>query len=119
MSLPGLTAGWKVVPFMIDTGAARTILHPAQATSNVGLGMSALLDPSRWPRKYPLRGVGGQGRVYEHQVIYALERDDGTLWQSVATTIYIAQPDPQMANYRLPSLLGRSSDRATTAAEPL
>jgi hypothetical protein len=47
--LPRISKGWAAVPFVLDTGAGVTCLHPGDALRQVRIDPILLGDPMRWP----------------------------------------------------------------------
>lgn len=88
------------VPFLLDTGASGTLLHPKDARKlNVPFGK--LGNPKR------SRGIGGSARSFgELAIIYFLDIvADKTLMRAYVLEMNIAEPAE--VNEALPSLLGR------------
>jgi hypothetical protein len=102
--LPKITRDWAVVRFVLDTGAARTAIHPLEATNTLGIDPAALRDPGVWPRSVKLGGIsGGLNTYYLVPAEYAFVHTDGQL-QTIQAEIRIAQPTP--SNEKVASLLG-------------
>ena len=65
-----------LVPFIVDTGAARTCLNALDSIRYFG-ATPAMLDPSNWDRRIQMGGVGGLAKFRESPARYGLRRDDG------------------------------------------
>ena len=91
------------VDFLLDTGAARTLLHPRDATTRVGIEPGRLAEPSRWPTTETLWGIGGSSIYYPVLARYAFDRDDGGI-EILHKQIAVAQL--RTDNRVTPSLLG-------------
>jgi hypothetical protein len=102
--LPSIATSWVPVSFLIDTGAATTCLHPADAIAHVGIDAQLLAQPHLWPQQRAMHGVGGASLYYQVPALYGFRHDEGR-HQMLTGTIEIAQPQPHNAGY--PSLLGR------------
>ena len=90
------------IPFLIDTGADRSVLHPADASQ---LGMAPWeIDFSSGP---PISGVGGSMRIMPitTRVIFRTETDQYPRYVWMNSTVYLAEPSEE--NWDMPSLLGR------------
>ena len=77
------------IPFLIDTGADRSVLHPADASQ---LGMAPWeIDFSSGP---PISGVGGSMRIMPitTRVIFRTETDQYPRYVWMIRTIYLAEP---------------------------
>lgn len=102
--LPGITADWAEVTFLVDSGAAATCLHPHDATTAVGIDRARLAAPEQWPLQVGMRGVGGRSSLFVVPARYGFRHDDGAI-EIIDADIHIAQLTA--ANETLPSLLGR------------
>lgn len=101
--LQGISQQWEQVRLLIDTGAARTCLHPADALA-VGVPRRSLLRRQAWADPpIMVRGVGGSTEYYPASASLAFETVDGNLY-AVDRQILVAKATP--TNTRLPSLLG-------------
>ena len=67
-----------LVPFIVDTGAARTTIHALDAIRYFGVS-PASLDPGTWANRVPMSGVGGSVWCKESAADYGFRRDDGTI----------------------------------------
>lgn len=101
--LPGITTDWKVVDFLLDTGAGSTCVHPKDAIFALGVDPLKLLDPTAWPEQRPVFGVGGNSVSFVVPAHYGLLEDDGS-WETFQADIALAEF--RLDNQRLPSLLG-------------
>lgn len=77
LHLPGITTGWRVVPFLLDTGADGTTLHPTDTTTALGIDPATLSDVANWPRSAVYEGIGGSGIYSPHSAAYAFQHEDG------------------------------------------
>ncbi len=101
--LPLVAPRWASIRFVIDTGAAMTVLHPTQARDDVGIGPAWLADPDRWPRRVTAHGIGGE------QVCYVVEAESGLRHERGHTQVIrdrILIAEPSSATEALPSVLG-------------
>ena len=98
LSFQSINARPRELQFLIDTGAAVTVLHPADATS---LG----IDPNADLAGVPEVNLGVGGGATFHRLMSRLEftHDDGTRTH-YRFALRIAVPDA--ANAVLPSILG-------------
>ena len=88
------------VPFIVDTGAARTCLHALDCIRYFGVS-PASLDPSTWPSPVQMGGIGGSVWFKESSATYGLHRDDGHV-EVIEGSILIGD----MKTSGMPSLLG-------------
>ena len=104
INLPLFNIGWTPVPFLVDTGAAFTCVHPSDAKRLLGL-TTAQLDPENWDadKIQAGYGVGGFVRYFETEAYFGFadDRADPTMYQA---KIRIAEVRPD--NRSMPSLLG-------------
>ncbi len=84
------------VPFLLDTGADRTSLHPRSAR-RTGVPFGELGNRQR------ARGVGGSSAYFRELAILLF--DDDVRIRGYSLELLIAEPNRD--NERLPSLLGR------------
>lgn len=103
VDLPGIVTAPAVLEFLIDTGAAVSCIHPADAIARMRIRAARLSAPDQWSRTTEYRGVGGAAMYY-----LAAARD-GFLHQDERTQIF--EQDIQIAQLRtdnqtLPSILG-------------
>lgn len=90
------------IPFLIDTGADRSVLHPADASQ---LGMAP------WEIDFsgaaPISGIGGGMRIMPitARAIFRAATDQDPRYVWMDSTIYLAEPSDE--NWDMPSLLGR------------
>lgn len=101
--LPGITSDWKVVSFLLDTGAATTCVHPPDAIFALGIDPSRLMDRQAWPQQRELRGVGGSAVVFVVPAHYGFLVETGQ-WETFEAEIGIAELTA--TSQTLPSLLG-------------
>ena len=100
--LPGISVNWALVPFVVDTGASRTVLNPDDSFA-VGIAAERLQDPSQWPDHRSAAGIGGMVTNYVHPAQYRFFRADQT---SLTLSQEILIAGLTSATPRLPSLLG-------------
>ncbi len=100
--VPGFSKDWGFVDFLVDTGAASTVLHPVDAIS-VGFDATTLADAALWSNKRDVYGVGGTSVNYVLVAAYAFRHDNGQ-WEKFAAEISVAQLT--IATQALPSLMG-------------
>jgi hypothetical protein len=62
--LPGITAGWVVVDFVLDTGASTTCIHPLDAITRLHIDQGALADDHQWTHSESYGGIGGNAVTY-------------------------------------------------------
>jgi hypothetical protein len=101
--LPGSSRSWVPINFLIDTGAAITLLRPLDAIGRLQLDPLVLAQPLHWPNRQPISGVTGSGECYVHPAEYAFLHEDGRL-QRIAGEICIDPPN--QTNNSRKSLLG-------------
>ncbi|MBI2760689.1 MAG: hypothetical protein HYX51_04600 [Chloroflexi bacterium] len=102
VTLPTLGDAAPRVPFLIDTGAALTILHPRDATTRLGFTRSQLEQPQSWPVQ-PTYGIGGTTTNYTLPARYTFSHEDGSLTE-ILGRILVARRTPE--NAELPSIMG-------------
>ena len=104
VALPGLSPDWSLVRFLVDSGAATTSIHPADAVRRLGL-VPAALDPSSWnPTDIRLAsGIGGGARYLEVTASFAFF-DDEVGWIELHGTVQLSEF--RHDNQHIPSLLG-------------
>lgn len=101
MRVPLLNGGGYVgVPFVVDTGAARTVIHAFDAMGKFGAPPTSL-DPNTWANPLPTGGVGGGILAQQMQADYVFQYDDGTFY-TFSGTVLVGEASTQ----GLPSLLG-------------
>ena len=103
LHLPGITADFVTLAFLIDSGATHSCVHPDDAKVRLGIGDAMLSSSLLWPGIRGTRGVGGTATSYTHPAIYGFRHDDGRL-QQIHADVQVAAPTP--SNATLPSLLG-------------
>lgn len=91
------------MPFVLDSGAGVTCLHPTDAIRHVGIDPILLGDPMRWPGTETYEGIGGRVRYFLSPVRYRLLHDDARS-QVVEGTLRIAPWSGEMS--MIPSVLG-------------
>lgn len=100
MRIPELSPRWAGIPFVIDTGASRSVIHALDAMGKFGVP-PARLDPGSWANALPMGGVGGGVITREVDAEYAFRDDDGSFLQ-LRAPILIGDVNTQT----IPSLLG-------------
>ena len=70
--LPGMTASWSLVDFLLDTGAATTCLHPPDTVERLAISNQRLQSRDAWESVETYHGVGGGAT-------YFVTRDDAVL----------------------------------------
>jgi hypothetical protein len=103
--IPGITAEWKVIDFLVDTGAMMSCVHPSDATLVLGIDSLQLQDPSRWGKHRPAQGIGGGSLDFLMPAAFAMLQDNRAGVDLFEQEIAIAQSLPGV-NDELPSLLG-------------
>lgn len=103
LHLPGITAGFVTVDFLVDSGSTDSCVHPQDAKGSLGITDARLSSSQFWPSVRSSRGVGGTALSYVHPAIYGFRHDDGRI-QEIHEDVQIALPTP--ANATFPSLLG-------------
>jgi hypothetical protein len=100
--LPGIQDEYRSISFLIDTGAALTLLHPRDALGRLGFTREQLETPQSWPRQGTY-GLGGATTNYVVPAWYRfrLDTDDEI---EVRLRILVAQRTEGNRTY--PSLLG-------------
>lgn len=101
--LPGITDGFVILDFLVDSGSTDSCLHPQDAKGRLGVSDAMLSSSLLWPSIQSSRGVGGAAMSYVHPAIYGFRHDHGWL-QQIREDIHIAVPT--LANATFPSLLG-------------
>jgi hypothetical protein len=82
--------GWPLIPFLVDTGAAQTVVHPKDAVRRLGLSVAQLTNRSLWTNVVGNIGVGGAATSFEVPARYAVQSDDGA-WRIVEGNVRIAE----------------------------
>lgn len=101
--LKTISAEWATIPFLLDTGATATCVHPVDAVSQIGISPTQLVQPGYWPKAETVTGVGGNPIYFVCDAFYAFRQEDSTL-HFIDGEIRVAQTTPSNGN--LPSLLG-------------
>ena len=87
------------IPFLVDTGATGTVLHPKDAIS-LGVDFSQLdYDASS-------RGIGGSAKAARRDAVILFQDGATQEWYEYRLLITIAEPSKNNRDY--PSLLGRN-----------
>ena len=102
--LPGITAEFEAVDFLIDTGSVGTYLHPYDAKARLGIDADLLADANLWPARRPTRGVGGASTYYVSEAVFLFHDNNGDVAREIVDEIDVAQPT--LSNATIPSLLG-------------
>lgn len=113
LHLPGITATWSLIDFLLDTGAATTCLHARDATERMRIGDERLTNADGWDYSETYSGVGGGATYYVTRARYAL-LNDRSEWQILEGSVRVAQASA--ANADLPSILGWDILRRFTVA---
>lgn len=91
------------VPFLIDTGAMTSTLHPRDVLSRLGLSPDRLATPEEWDRRSTSVGIGGTAMHLVEPARLEFSRDDRSV-RALEQDIEIAQLTD--VNDYLPALLG-------------
>ena len=104
MNLPELDVDWLPVPFLVDTGATSTCIHPNDAVGLLKIP-PARLDPANWDngRIREAFGISGVVRFLETEAYFGFF-DDRPAPIMLHSTVRIAELRPD--NQYVPSLLG-------------
>lgn len=62
------------MPFVLDSSAGVTCLHPGDALRRVRVDSIPLGDPMRWPGTETYEGIGGRVRYFRSPVRYRLQQ---------------------------------------------
>ena len=100
VSIPELGVNAAFVPFIVDTGAAFTVIHAMDSMRYFG-ATPAMLDPATWLTVKTVGGVGGSLFCKEVTASYGFRHDDTTL-EVIHGTIHIGD----IKSASTPSLLG-------------
>ncbi|HXU25387.1 MAG TPA: hypothetical protein VN697_15300, partial [Tepidiformaceae bacterium] len=103
--LEGITSEWVLVPFVVDTGATHTCVHPLDATRLLGMS-AASLDAATWPRVEASSGIGGGANYLTTSALYAVMHDDHPTTPPEIITGSIEIGELTAESQTLPSLLG-------------
>lgn len=95
---------WHLIPFLVDTGASQTVIHPKDAIRRLGLSIAQLTNRALWANVQGNQGVGGEALSFECEAGYALQDADSGWRQTPPGKVRIAEMTP--ANQHFPSLLG-------------
>jgi hypothetical protein len=101
--LPGVSADWSQVDFLLDTGCTHSLLQTEDAITQIGIAPERLQQPVLWRDVVTSLGVGGLSRMYRVPARYSLADDSGRM-EIVEGQIHIAQFVSRQQ--QLPSLLG-------------
>ena len=88
------------MPFIVDTGAARTIIHGKDAVRYFAIPESEL-DSSTWTNAKPMLGLGGPVRCKEASAHFAFRHDSGDV-EIISEKVLIGASESEV----MPSLLG-------------
>jgi hypothetical protein len=89
-----------LVPFVVDTGAARTTIHALDAMRYFGK-TPADLDSSTWATTLAMGGIGGSMQCKESATTFGMRHEDGTI-ETISGQILIGD----IKSAGVPSLLG-------------
>lgn len=103
LRITGVSASWSVVPFLIDTGAATTCVHPLDAINRLSIPATTLQQQQAWHHHETYHGIGGSALYYVVPVEYAFLTDQGHT-HVLPGHVRIARPLPH--NQNMESLLG-------------
>lgn len=101
VTVPAIHPAGGHVDFLIDTGASKSVLHPADAF-RIGFTPEQLTTPQPWPTE-TFTGIGGSVREYVFSARYGfvfMDQSTKTIEGQISVAPYSS------ANARLPSLLG-------------
>ena len=84
------TDAWPLIPFLVDTGASQTVVHPKDAVRRLGLSVAQLTNRSLWAKVVGNIGVGGAAVSFEVPARYAFQSEDGS-WRIVEGNLRIAE----------------------------
>jgi hypothetical protein len=102
--LPHRGMGYAPIPFVLDSGAASTALHPHDAFSILAFTRDEFAELPRIARaRHPLIGITGPTAYYVVPARYISGRDDGSPYV-IDADVHIAEPVP--GNAAIPSVLG-------------
>ena len=94
---------WPQIPFVVDSGASQTVIHPKDSVRRLGLSVAQLTTPSLWSTPVANVGVGGSTTSFESNAAFGFLSDNGT-WRVVTGKVRVAELTRQ--NQHIPSLLG-------------
>jgi hypothetical protein len=103
LSGPGLPTRPVAIPFVIDTGAGETNIHPMDAIGRLRLPEDQLKNPQAWPHREIRSGVGGRAMYFPVPAEYVFVDTTGVT-HSLPGEVRIAKSEPN--NQQLESLLG-------------
>lgn len=104
MQIPGVSDEWSTVPFVVDSGASVSVVHPADAMTLLRLRPADLLRRPPWAKStVRASGVGGTTELWSVQSSLRFLRDNGTLF-SVETDLFISELSSATTSF--PSLMG-------------
>lgn len=102
--VPGVSTDWVLLDFLIDTGAARTSIHPLDAIRRLGISPAILADRSQWTNTIVSGGVGGAATYFDLPAFYGFQTDTDVAWDVIEGRLMLAELTAN--NQRIPSLLG-------------
>lgn len=102
--VPGISTEWALVEFLIDTGAARTSIHPLDAIRRLGIGPAMLADRSQWQNTTASSGIGGTATYFDLPAFYGFQADADVAWDIIEGRLMLAELTA--SNQRIPSLMG-------------
>jgi len=77
--LPGITADYVPIDFLIDTGASNTCLHPQDSLGKIVMDPAVLRNPGHHFKRRRVVGIGGAVTYLIHEAHYLFHHDDGTV----------------------------------------
>lgn len=101
MHVPDLNSNIVAVPFVVDTGAARSCIHAFDAMGAFGVP-PASLDSRRWTDGIRVGGVGGGILARELAADFHFNHDDGQIESLTDLSVLVGDSTTQ----GLPSILG-------------
>jgi hypothetical protein len=103
--IPAVNEQWTWIEFVVDTGAATTVIHPDDAVYRLGMSRPDL-DASAWPRHSTsaASGVGGRVQFLVTPAAFRFSDVRRGRFHFIEQEVRIAAANP--ANQYLPSLLG-------------
>lgn len=98
--IDGENPDWVLIPFVVDTGAARTCIHAIDAVRRIGMSPGSL-DPSSWRSPLAISGTAGSVNYLARDASFGFLQSDRS-WLTFDGPILIGE----MASGATPALLG-------------